>query len=82
MAYSNWGLGRISLRLACGVTELSLKSRYAECCSTLYPMPKPMGLELKVKEKNTTVLKHRLSGAGQDLGRISLASGRRARAGG
>lgn len=42
-------------------------------------MPKPMGLELKVKEKNTTVLKHRLSGAGQDLGRISLASGRRAR---
>lgn len=36
----------------------------------MYPMLRPMSPELKVKERNTAVLKYR------------LASGRRARAGG
>lgn len=52
----------------------------ARYCSTLYPKARPMGPELKVKERNATDLKYRLSEAGWYLGRISLASGRRARA--
>ena len=52
-----------------GVTKRSLESR-------LNPKLRPMGPELKYCSPNP------LPGAGQHLGRISLASGRRAKAGG
>lgn len=58
------------------------REEVGKCCGALYPIPKSMGPELKVKGRNTTVLKHRLLGAGQYLGGISPASERRARAGG
>lgn len=46
---------KVGMLCAYGVTAISLGS------STLYPMLRPMSPELKVKERNTAVLKYRLS---------------------